>query len=145
MLVSFALENLIKAYLIKEKDKDIDWFRKEGNFKIGGKGHDLIWLFGEADFNLKKQEKHFLGLCSMCALWAGRYPIAANENSMPRTRKPMASSNDLHKRRIEMIEKYPADPRNQYGDYWDLLHGGIGNLEYSVYEEVYNKLQEKLV
>lgn len=145
MLIGFAFENLIKAYLIKDKGKDAEWFRKEGNFKIGGNGHDLIWLFNEADFILDELERHYLGLCSMCALWAGRYPIAANENAMPRKRKPMPSSNDLFRRRSEMRDNYATDPMVKYGDYWDLLHSCVGDLEYSSLETVYKNLRDKLL
>ncbi len=144
MLMGFAFENLIKAYLIKEKGKDVEWFRKEGNFKIGGRGHDLIWLFEEADFKLSDSESHYLGLMAMCSLWAGRYPIAANENAMPRKRKFKPSSEDLLKRSAEIRKKYPTDPRVQFGDYWDLLHGGVGNFEYDCAQNIFDRLEEEL-
>ena len=98
--------------------KNSEWFSKEGNFRVGGKGHDLIWLFSEADFPLTEPEEHYLGLIAMCSLWAGRYPIAANENAMPKKRKPMSSSEELLKRSVGMKEKHKDDPRIKYGDYW---------------------------
>jgi hypothetical protein len=144
MLMGFAFENLIKAYLITEKGRDADWFRKEGNFKVGNKAHDLIWLFDEAEFSLSEAEAHYLGLIAMCSLWAGRYPIAANENAMPRKRESMSSSEALLKRSVKIREKYSNDPRVKYGDYWDLLHGGVGPVEYENLESVFKNLKEIL-
>jgi len=144
MLIGFCLENLIKAYLIVHHRKDVEWFKKEGTLKIGPKGHDLLGLFEEANFNLNEKEIHFIGLFAMCALWAGRYPVAANEHSMPRKREPMPSSKDLLDRSIEMRQKYKNDPRIKYGDYWDLLHRNMGDLEFRCAENIYNRMMETL-
>ena len=143
MLIAFSLENLVKAYLIQEMCKDSEWFAKEGNLTIK-MGHDLIYLFREAGYDIDEAEEHYLGLFSICGLWAGRYPIAKNEHSLPRKRASMSSSEELLQRSMEIHKKYSDDVRVKYGDYWDLLHAGIGNLEYECAERLFNSLLDDL-
>ena len=143
MLIAFSLENLIKAYLLQKKGKDSEWFAREGNLTIK-KGHDLVHLFQEAEYSVDGTEKHYLELFSICGLWAGRYPIAANEHSLPRKRASMSSSEELVQRSLEIHKKYKKDPRMKYGDFWDLLHIGIGNLEYECADRLFRRLLDDL-
>jgi len=140
MLMGFSLENLVKALLLQDKENIKKVFAKDHNLKWGKDGHNLLKLFQEAKINTDLSEKVFLELWQTCAIWAGRYPMPANENNLPPQRKGLPSQKALLKRRRKITEKAMAE-----GDHFggtelnDLLLTSVGSDEIDSYREIFER------
>jgi len=76
MLVSFAVENLLKAVIVREKRSEIVDELLRGRLPKILKSHDLVTLSQLAEFPIKNQlREDLLRRLSRSALWHGRYPI----------------------------------------------------------------------
>lgn len=76
MLIAYAVENLFKAAIVREKS----WhFRHEfqinQKFPTDLKSHKLVKLAEKAGFNYSSEEEDLLRRLTRHAIWAGRYPI----------------------------------------------------------------------
>ena len=84
MLMSFAIENLLKAMLVKYKYSDIDTeFKKTSRLPNILKSHDLFDLSlkaGLEEFALENED--YLKRLTRSSIWYGRYPISIDPNSM---------------------------------------------------------------
>ena len=84
MLMSFAIENLLKALLIKNKYSEIEQeLRKINRLPAILKSHDLFDLSMKAglkDFALENED--YLKRLTRSALWYGRYPTSKDPSSM---------------------------------------------------------------
>ena len=140
MLMGFSLENLIKAILLQNPDKLEMVFGREGNLSWGKDGHDLLTLSQETALNITPHEQPYLELWQLCALWAGRYPLPANEHNLPRQRKALPSREALLRRsrkRIAAAMKN-GDPLLGVG-IQDLLHTDIGDQELDIFGNVFDR------
>jgi hypothetical protein len=76
MLLSFAVENLLKAAVIAKKGGQYRQdFRAKRRFPAELKGHDLLKLAHTAGLNLQDGEEDLLRRLKRCAIWCGRYPV----------------------------------------------------------------------
>lgn len=75
MLVSFAVENLLKCKLVRSNPGLRDEFRRNGRLPKILQGHKLIMLAQRAGFNFMEEEEDLLRRLSRHATWAGRYPV----------------------------------------------------------------------
>jgi predicted dienelactone hydrolase len=76
MLLGFAVENLLKAAIVKRNPRQIfdETERIHALPKIF-KTHDLIWLCCQAGIALTKKQTETVTRISGLVVWAGRYPI----------------------------------------------------------------------
>lgn len=76
MLVAFAVENLLKAQLVR---KYYDAFKEEfdssGKLPALLKSHKLFSLAKKADLSIGLEEEDLLRRLSRAATWSGRYPL----------------------------------------------------------------------
>jgi len=90
LLTGLALENLVKAVLLKREPE----LAKPGRMpewpgKGAGKGHDLAQLFDRAGVPLSAPERDFMDRLTEFILWRGRYPVPhVAERLMPREAVP---------------------------------------------------------
>lgn len=77
MLSSFAIENLLKALIIKNNNEDIkERVNKKNRLPNCLNSHDLLELSKKAGLECEETyEKQFLKKLSDNAIWEGRYPI----------------------------------------------------------------------
>lgn len=96
MLISFAVENILKAKLIQSKQEEYKTnFREIMSSKLplnkklrsvfpdNLRTHDLYDLAMQAKLELKESEEDLLRRLSHNATWAGRYPTALNHRDFP--------------------------------------------------------------
>lgn len=81
LLTGLALENLVKAVLLKRKPE----LARPGQMpKWPGDGHNLARLFAEAEVPLSAPERDCLDRLTKFILWRGRYPAPRDvEELMP--------------------------------------------------------------
>lgn len=146
LLMGFSVENLLKAILLQNPEKLNKAFGKDGNLSWGKDGHNLLILFDEANIPLSKTEKRFIEVWQTCAIWAGRYPLPKNENALPRQRVGLPSSEAVGKRRQKTVEKAIQEGDELLGaELNDLLHGGVGDLEHTLYQSLFDRCKSILV
>lgn len=82
MLVGYAIENLLKAAIVRKKALDFKQkFRLNQNyFPSELKDHKLVVLAGKADFTFSLEEEDLLRRLTRHAIWAGRYPVPLQYN-----------------------------------------------------------------
>jgi len=78
MLAGFAFENLLKGILISG-ESPLD---ERGRFIL--KSHNLLELSVEAGYTFNDEDRRLLERAQEFAIWAGRYPIPLNSESIPR-------------------------------------------------------------
>jgi hypothetical protein len=82
MLTSFAVENLLKSIIIRERRSEIVDELVRGRLPKILKSHDLITLGQLADFPIKNElQEDLLRRLSRSAAWHGRYPIPLDYRS----------------------------------------------------------------
>jgi hypothetical protein len=82
MLISFAVENLLKAMIVREKRSEIVDELLRGRLPKILKSHDLITLSQLAQFPIKNElQEDLLRRLSRSAVWRGRYPIPLDYRS----------------------------------------------------------------
>ena len=79
MLYGFAMENLIKALIVK-KDPSLPLIEK-GAIKWGVNGHDLLSLIEKAGIDPTEDERLILPALTEWAVWQGRYPTSMDAES----------------------------------------------------------------
>lgn len=77
MLVGFAIENLIKAILAKDKR-----IVKGDQIRKSMATHDLSKLFSHIGFELNSSEREVVNILTVFSKWAGRYPIPKSADKM---------------------------------------------------------------
>jgi len=139
MLMGFALENILKALLLKNPDRLQKVFSKDGNLSWDKDGHNLIKLSSEAGISWSDTQHRYLELWQMCSTWAGRYPIPTNENQLPRQREEVPTREALEKRSSKRLEK-AIDNKDPFmgAELWDQLHTGIVGDEFNAFVEMYD-------
>jgi hypothetical protein len=79
MLMSYAVENLFKAKIVKKESikfkKD---FENDKKFPKELQSHDLVDLAQKANFPFNIEEEDLLRRLTWHAIWAGRYPSPLN-------------------------------------------------------------------
>jgi hypothetical protein len=76
MLLAFAVENLLKAAIIKHHGLDYRMaFRERPKFPEQLKKHDLIELSKDAQLVIADDEEDLLRRLTRSAIWFGRYPV----------------------------------------------------------------------
>jgi hypothetical protein len=86
LLIAYALENLLKAFLIHQNQKTLKgWLLK----KLPGylKKHDLVQLASKIKFNIDISEEEFLRRLSRFSVWAARYPVPIDSNALANMNK----------------------------------------------------------
>jgi hypothetical protein len=79
VIISYALENLLKALIIKKRGDEISHqFFKSGKLPSLIKSHDLINLCHSAQIKLSIIEEDVLRRLSRQLLWKSRYPVPVN-------------------------------------------------------------------
>ncbi len=137
MLFCYSLENLVKCILV-QNDPD-KYFKKDGSITFGKIGHDLVKLFSEAGIETNEEEKRYLEIWSKCAVYAGKYPIAKNENQFPDQRIPLPLE-ELVKREIIEFQKQIAEDKQLLPNVHDTLHRDVGSLEEKTFDIVFDQL-----
>lgn len=88
MLVSFAVENLLKAAAMSRKGAEYrDCFRLDGKFPSKLKGHDLVKLSKFLCLEVNREEDDLLHRLTRAAIWFGRYPAPVNYSEMSGIKK----------------------------------------------------------
>jgi hypothetical protein len=142
MLMGFALENIVKAILLQSPEKMEAVFSRDGNLSWGRDGHNLLKLFEDANIDISPTEETYLELWQLCALWAGRYPLPANEHDLPRIRKPLSSREALLKRSGKRIDKALDKGDQLLGvEIHDLMHSGVGDFEEKTFREIFARCE----
>ena len=81
LLYGYAMENVIKALVIKRKPKKgPDYIDYKGH--RGWSGHNLVCLLKSVGFELDGDEKCFLDTLSAYIIWAGKYPAPFKEEHL---------------------------------------------------------------
>lgn len=86
LLIAYALENFLKAFLIHQNQKALkDWLLK----KLPGylKKHNLVQLASEIRFNIDVFEEEFLHRLSRFSIWAARYPVPIDSDALANVKK----------------------------------------------------------
>jgi hypothetical protein len=82
MLTSFAVENLLKSIIVRERRSEIVDELVRGRLPKILKSHDLITLSQLAEFPIKNElQEDLLRRLSRSAAWHGRYPIPLDYRS----------------------------------------------------------------
>lgn len=77
MLFAFAIENLCKGALIRDRRVDASsWSLPDARLPKELKTHDLRFLARAADFAVDELEEDMLARLTRAGLWRGRYPVA---------------------------------------------------------------------
>ena len=89
MLYSFAIENLLKAHLIRQNyDAVVDALKKTPELPRFLRGHDLYDLFRKAGFeNMAIKHELVIHRMSRAAIWYGRYSTPVNAVGLARGRE----------------------------------------------------------
>lgn len=76
MLISYAIENLLKAAVIRKKRKEYEkYLKKESALPRDLKTHDLVLLSQKAGINIDSGQEDLLRRLRRSAEWYGRYPV----------------------------------------------------------------------
>ena len=76
ILISYALENLFKALIIRDRSDEIrSQFAQTGRLPSLIKGHDLVRLAKEASIKMDIKEEDILRRLSRFSKWKSRYPV----------------------------------------------------------------------
>ena len=89
MLVSYAVENLFKAALVRENKQSYEQeFDEKGELPEELRDHELVKLAEKVGFRFDRYKEDLLRRLTRCAKWHGRYPVplhyretAGGENS----------------------------------------------------------------
>ena len=86
LLIAYALENFLKAFLIHQNQKTL-----KGRLlkKLPGylKEHDLVQLASKIKFNIDVPEEEFLHRLSRFSVWAARYPVPIDPDDLANMKK----------------------------------------------------------
>jgi len=85
LLAAFALENALKAYIVRaNRDEFAQYIKEKKRLPEKLKSHDLEPLAVAAGIPIpSKAESEFLTRMSRYAIWAGRYPSASHPSKTP--------------------------------------------------------------
>ena len=76
MLIAYAVENLLKAAIIREKSFEYKReFSETLRFPKELQSHDLVELARKANLNISREEEDLLRRLTRSAIWYGRYPV----------------------------------------------------------------------
>jgi hypothetical protein len=76
MLISFAIENILKAAIVRAKSAELETrFDNDSKFPKEMKGHDLLSLANAAGVSISFEIEDLLRRLSRNAIWSGRYPV----------------------------------------------------------------------
>ncbi len=76
ILISYALENLLKALIIRDRSDEIrSEFAQKGRLPRLIKKHDLVTLSKEASIKMDIREEDILTRLSRFSKWKSRYPV----------------------------------------------------------------------
>jgi hypothetical protein len=129
MLMGFCLENLTKGLLLAGPNKAK--YIRRGKISFERKGHDLLWLLGEAGLCVDEETEFFIAGWSISAEWFGKYPYPLDMNQLLDEYVPMPSSEALSRRLLRGKREWT---------HHDLLHGQIGSAEWTSFRSVYDML-----
>lgn len=83
MLWSFAVENLLKAAIVRKDSKALmEQFQKKNKFPSKLKSHKLVDLVKEAGLAITLEEEDLLRRLTRSAIWNGRYPVPLDFKEM---------------------------------------------------------------
>ena len=83
MLIAFAVENLLKAELVRKSYSEFrQIFEASGKLPPLRKTHDLFILAQEAALTIRLEEEDLLRRLTRSAIWAGRYPLPIEFNEL---------------------------------------------------------------
>ena len=83
MLIAFAVENLLKAELVRKSYSEFrQIFEASGKLPPLLKTHDLFMLAREAALTIRLEEEDLLRRLTRSAIWAGRYPLPIEFNKL---------------------------------------------------------------
>lgn len=140
MLWAYAFENIFKLLIlarIKQETPDIQTVPFD---RI--KSHSLITLARYAKIELTEPETFYLGILEKCAVWAGRYPLPLNSEQMYDSRPPLPSREALLQRSKEIREKFYRGEIPRTFTESDVIHSGLGDYEYSLYQDLKKRILE---
>jgi hypothetical protein len=76
MLVAFAVENMLKAGLVRAEQWDVrEEFEKDGRLPRLLQSHDVFLLCSRLGIQLSVEEEDIARRLTRASIWAGRYPI----------------------------------------------------------------------
>jgi len=132
LLMGIALENAVKGLLLAGPGSNR--FVKADRIVFEKKGHDLLWLFGEAQVELSEEETFYVAAWAISVEWFGKYPFPLEANRVLDEPQPLGSSDALIRRRLRGGRRYM---------HRDLLHAGDGRQEWAVFDTVFGRLEER--
>ena len=133
LLLGLALENLVKSLLLSGP-KQAAYLKEGGGITFRDKGHDLVWLLGEAEVPLDDATRLYVRGWSISAVWFGKYPFPLSVGGVLDEYVALESSEALHQR-------VACGDRDLI--LHDVLHGSIGASERSAFEAVWNELMDR--
>ena len=96
-------------------------------------------MIEKINYTPNPDEIRILEELTACATWAGRYPIPAKAETLPKERKPEPSIELQHAKMMKRYEKYTSEGK-PFADLWDRLHSGIGNENKIIIDRLYEHL-----
>jgi hypothetical protein len=132
MLMGLCLENLVKGLLLGGPKKGR--YVRGGKISFGRKGHDILWLLSEEGVDLREQDRFFISGWAISAEWFGKYPYPLDMNQVLDEYVPMPSSDALLRRQLRGKREWT---------HRDLLHGQIGDVEWLIFESLYDVLKAR--
>lgn len=131
MLWAYGFENIFKGIIIINTRNDAPESNQVPIDKI--KSHNLTHLGKEAGVISNSCDTFYLGVLEKCSLWAGRYPLPVKASQMYTKRAPMESRQALIERNKRQWEAYTSGKIKRMECESDVLHSGIGTIEYEYY------------
>ena len=141
MLWGYSFENLFKAKIICDL-KNSMIIKEVPLSEI--KSHNLLLLASKAKITLSDDEKFYLRILEKCAVWAGRYPIPIKESQLPQTRKPMKNREELIDRSKKQFDLLLKGKIKRVIEENDVMHSGVGTLELKLYEDLFERIKDKI-
>jgi hypothetical protein len=140
MLWAYGFENLLKFVILARIERENPSEREIPFGEI--KSHDLEQLAQKARIELSESESFYFGVLERCSVWAGRYPLPLKSKQMYDSRRGFPSEEAAEEHSRQTFEKYLSGeiPRPECES--DVLHCGVGQGEYSVYEQLRARLMK---
>ena len=120
--------------LLLSGPKQAAYLKEGGGITFRDKGHDLVWLLGEAEVPLDDATRLYVRGWSISAVWFGKYPFPLSVGGVLDEYVALESSEALHQR-------VACGDRDLI--LHDVLHGSIGASERSAFEAVWNELMDR--
>ena len=140
MLWAYGFENLLKLVILARIKRENPSEREIPFGEI--KSHNLKHLAQKARVELSESESFYFGVLERCSVWAGRYPLPLKSHQMYDSRRGFPSKEAADEHMRQTFEKYLTGEIPRIECESDVLHSGVGQWEYSVYQQLKARLMK---